>query len=465
MALEIKKATRVQRPLKMNIAGVSGGGKTFTALAIATGLGGDILVVDTERKSASLYADMFSFSTIELDEPSPMAFAEAFQLAENGGFKTVILDSLSHAWDWVLAEKERIEKRTGKNSFQSWGDANHYYDQLLNSFLNSPLHVISTMRSKSDYVMEEYEDSKGRKRSKPIKVGLAAKFRPDGEYEFDVYGFMTPENDLVIEKTRIHIPCLTNRIINRPTAKLGEEIRAWYDGSVKSVVEPKPESFAKAKKLINGAIDATANSTQDSGAGSVVGVLAPASPKTGGKATGKPSVSAMAGSDKTPTPGPKLTKREVEQAAKAAATQARTDALLAGDPTEKMIPQASQGTSPQVTVERDPVPPAIPETLKELGAITLPGPTKGPDKDRYFGASIQQFSVEELEYYYKRYREKLDKADGGYVSGAIAKYIELEVERESKKQSDYSNDSVPDFAKLVEQVWADEDEQPTGEEA
>ena len=165
----------------------------------------------------------------------------------------------------------------------------------------------------------------------------------------------------------------------------------------------------------------------------------------------------MAGSDKTPTPGPKPTKREVEQAAKTAATQARTDALLAGDPTEKMIPQ--------VIVERDPVPPAIPETLKELGAITLPGPTKGPDKDRYFGASIQQFSVEELEYYYKRYREKLDKADGGYVSGAIAKYIELEVERESKKQSDYSNDSVPDFAKLVEQVWADEDEQPTGEEA
>ena len=62
MALTFKKAQKQQSKLRMSIAGPSGSGKTFTALRIATEMGGSIAVIDTEKGSAAKYSDQIDVS-------------------------------------------------------------------------------------------------------------------------------------------------------------------------------------------------------------------------------------------------------------------------------------------------------------------------------------------------------------------------------------------------------------------
>ena len=52
-----QKATRKQAKLKLAVTGPSGSGKTYSALMLAKGIGGKIALIDTENKSASLYAE------------------------------------------------------------------------------------------------------------------------------------------------------------------------------------------------------------------------------------------------------------------------------------------------------------------------------------------------------------------------------------------------------------------------
>ena len=66
MELQFAKATKEQAKLRLAIFGPSGSGKTFTSLRLATGIGGKIAFIDTERGSASKYSDRFEFDVLEL---------------------------------------------------------------------------------------------------------------------------------------------------------------------------------------------------------------------------------------------------------------------------------------------------------------------------------------------------------------------------------------------------------------
>src|SRR5690606_35679191 len=86
-----KKAERKQAKLRLALAGPSGSGKTYSALLLATGLGGRIAVIDTEHGSASLYADLVDFDAMELHAPySPERYIEAIIAAEQAGYDTLI---------------------------------------------------------------------------------------------------------------------------------------------------------------------------------------------------------------------------------------------------------------------------------------------------------------------------------------------------------------------------------------
>ena len=80
-AFQFKKATKSQSKLRLGLVGPSGSGKTFTALQIATGLGGSIAVIDSERGSASKYADLFDFDVLELQTFSPKTYVNAIKAA------------------------------------------------------------------------------------------------------------------------------------------------------------------------------------------------------------------------------------------------------------------------------------------------------------------------------------------------------------------------------------------------
>jgi hypothetical protein len=237
MAIQIKKAVKYDAKLRLALAGPSGSGKTYTALTLATSLAGDkgVCVIDTERGSASKYADLFSFDVIDLESFSPISYIEAIKAVEQAGYDVLVIDSLSHAWNGpggLLEIVEGITKRNqGKSSFNAWGEATPLQNRLIDAITRSKVHVICTMRTKTEYVVEQNERGK----SAPRKVGTAPVQRADVEYEFDVYADLDMDNKCIVHKSRCS--ALAGQVISKPDASVAETLKSWLSG-----VEAPPEA-------------------------------------------------------------------------------------------------------------------------------------------------------------------------------------------------------------------------------
>ncbi len=94
-------AHRDQVPLLVGVMGPSGGGKTYSALRLATGIqqvcGGDIYVIDTESKRSLHYADTFKFKHVEFTAPfGSLDYLEAMRFCSKAGAGVIVVDSMSH---------------------------------------------------------------------------------------------------------------------------------------------------------------------------------------------------------------------------------------------------------------------------------------------------------------------------------------------------------------------------------
>lgn len=241
MKMEIKKAVRTAKKSKIALNGVSGSGKTFSALALAQGLknGGRVCVIDSENNSSALYADEFDFDVLNLEEPTVDNYLAAIKAVESAGYDVLVIDSLSHAWQDLLDESERVQKRDRtKNSFTAWSEVTPIYNKLVQTIVQADLHCVCTFRAKSDWVMEEYTRKDGKTGTRPVKVGLAPIFRQGGEYEFDVVANIDLEHNFVVEKTRYKF--LDGLVEQKPTAELGKKIKEWLETG--AAPEPKPKA-------------------------------------------------------------------------------------------------------------------------------------------------------------------------------------------------------------------------------
>jgi DNA helicase HerA-like ATPase len=247
MSIQFKRAERKQRKFKGCIAGTSGSGKTWTALEIAKGLAGPsgkIAVGDTEQSSAALYADHFAFDHVDLPNTSVKAYVELINAAVANKYDVLVIDSLSHAWEYLLEEVDNVQARGRGNSFTAWKSVTPIYKQLVEAIVKAPIHIVATMRAKTDYVMEEVQGSDGKTRQVPKKVGLAPVFRQGGEYEFDVMCTIDIDHRLIFEKTRI--PQFADRVLLKPDSKIGAEIGAWLAGGAVEEKAPAVTETIKA---------------------------------------------------------------------------------------------------------------------------------------------------------------------------------------------------------------------------
>ncbi len=223
-----QKATKAAAKLRLGLIGPAGSGKTMTALRIAAGLGGRVAVIDTERGSASLYSGErgLDFDVNELDSYEVERFLEAIQDAAAGGYSTLVIDSLSHAWagkGGILEYVDKAGKRNqGGGNFGAWRDATPRHNALVDAILGAPLHVICTLRSKVEYVVENVGG-----RNQVRKVGLQPVQRDGLEYEFTVVGDVTQDHDLVVTKTRAAF--LKDAVIREAGEDLGRQLAAWLN--------------------------------------------------------------------------------------------------------------------------------------------------------------------------------------------------------------------------------------------
>jgi hypothetical protein len=224
-------AVKEAEKARLALAGPAGSGKTWSALSIAQGLGQSIAVIDTEKGSASKYAGDFAFQTLKLYSYDPRDLPKALSAAAAARFDVVIVDSLSHFWmgtDGLLSQVDRITARsTSKNSWSTgWKDVNPMEQAMIDALLTFPGHVIVTMRTKTEWVVEEVNGKKT-----PTKIGTKPIQRDGIEYEFDLVGDLDLDNTLVVSKTRIS--SLTGKVFPRPDASLGETVREWLSDGVK----------------------------------------------------------------------------------------------------------------------------------------------------------------------------------------------------------------------------------------
>ncbi|WP_084965296.1 ATP-binding protein [Thermoactinospora rubra] len=223
-------ATKEEAKARVALTGPSGSGKTYTALALATTLGSKVAVIDTERGSASKYSDLFSFSRLNLQSFEPTTLVQALAAAGAQGHDVVVVDSLSHFWSGTGGMLEQVDAASRRgyngNSFGGWKEARPMERAMIDALVSYPGHVIVTMRSKTDYVIEE--DHRGKK--VPRKVGLKPEQREGIEYEFDIVGDLDHENTLIVTKSRA--PKISGRVIPKPGADLAQEILDWLsDGT------------------------------------------------------------------------------------------------------------------------------------------------------------------------------------------------------------------------------------------
>ncbi len=204
----------------MALQGVSGSGKTMSALLLAYGICNDwnkILVIDTEHGSADLYSNLGAYNVISIPQPfTPEKYIEALELTKSNDISVVIIDSISHCWDYLL----ELHSNMAGNSFTNWGKITPRQNAFINAILQANVHIIATMRVKQDYVLNQ-KDGK----YVPEKIGLKAVQRDGVDYEFTLVFDIDIKHNAIASKDR------TNLFVGRPnfriSADTGKEILAW----------------------------------------------------------------------------------------------------------------------------------------------------------------------------------------------------------------------------------------------
>ena len=218
--MKLQTAARKRAKIKMGLQGPSGAGKTYSALLIANGLcrsWDKVAVVCTENGSSELYSHLGPYQVLQLHAPfSPERYVDAITVCEQAGMEVVIIDSITHEWENLLEFHSSMQG----NSFTNWGKVTPRHNAFVQKILQSPLHIICTMRTKQDYILNEKNG-----KLVPEKVGLKSVQRDGLEYELTLVFDLDMKNNAVASKDR------TGLFFGKPESKLsiatGREILHW----------------------------------------------------------------------------------------------------------------------------------------------------------------------------------------------------------------------------------------------
>lgn len=232
-----RKASKKASRLRMALCAPPGGGKTFSALRFAMALGKRVCVINTESGAVEKYLGLspdgvpFDFDIAEMLDFAPTRYTQLIQEAGRDGYDVIIIDSLSHAWAGVGGALDLKDKKGG-NSFTAWKDITPMHNAMIEAILRSPAHIIATMRTKMEYVIEEEIDPKtGAKKSVPKKVGMEPVQRQGMEYEFDIVADLDQKTHvLTVSKSRC--PLVDGAVVVKPGAEFIVPVRQWLEEGV-----------------------------------------------------------------------------------------------------------------------------------------------------------------------------------------------------------------------------------------
>ena len=236
-----QKAKREQIWVKVLFTGPSGSGKTYSALRMATGFaakdGGRVAFVDTENGRVRYYANEFDFDEMQLEAPyTSEKYMEAITLAISAGYRTLVIDSLSHEWLWC---NDLVNNMPG-NSFQNWGKVKtQHHNKLMEMVIQSPIHIFATARGKDKWSIEEKDGKKT-----PRKVGEGSVQSDDVEYNYTVTFNLTQDSNVATcTKDNTHI--FEGRY-DKITEQDGAKLYDWANTGEKPAPKPQVTEFSPA---------------------------------------------------------------------------------------------------------------------------------------------------------------------------------------------------------------------------
>lgn len=257
--MAFKRAEKAQSKLRLALFGPAGSGKTYTALAVAHGLiskmvdgrpvvNGRIGVIDSERGSASKYAGRvdkesgipFAFDSSEFEESKKIDdYLLAIKDAAQMKFDVLIIDSMTHAWEELLEEIDKIAKvRFKGNTWAAWQEGTPKQRKLIDAILSFPGHIIATMRSKTEWQTEnDIETGKLR----PRRIGTKPEQGKNIEFEFDMLIDMAENHWGTVLKDRTGK--FQDQILDKPGVEFGRALASWLSEGVEvEVKKAEPQS-------------------------------------------------------------------------------------------------------------------------------------------------------------------------------------------------------------------------------
>ena len=221
MNLELKPTERKQVKVKMALTGMSGSGKSLSSLLLAKGLSnGDlskVAVIDTEN-AINLYSHIGNFNVLNIKAPfTPDKYLQAIDICEKAGMEVIILDSISQEWQCLL----QIHGTLQGNSFANWNRVTPLHTAFVQKILQSPCHIIATIRTKQDYLMETKEG-----KTTITKVGTKPIQRGEIEYEFTTVLSLNAEHKAKPTKDRTGL-FATSKPEFQITEETGKQILEW----------------------------------------------------------------------------------------------------------------------------------------------------------------------------------------------------------------------------------------------
>ena len=243
--MKLETASKSKSYMRVALQGASGSGKTYSALRLAFGLtrNDNIAIVDTENGSAHLYSSLGNYQVLQLTAPfTPERYKEAIDVCVSNGMETIVIDSLSHEWEGNGGILEMHGSSTGSNSFANWAKITPRHNALIQHILNTPAHVIATLRSKQEYALKK--DDRGR--SIPEKLGMKPIQRDGIDYEFTTVLSVDMNHKAVAVKDRTGLfPLDTPFTI---TEEVGKRLLQW---SREEVVQPSERAPQQPAALSN----------------------------------------------------------------------------------------------------------------------------------------------------------------------------------------------------------------------
>lgn len=237
--INIRPAEREGARLVIGLAGISGSGKTRTAIELAYGLAnydpGKVGLLCTENRRGSLYANVLEehathptktrFLIGDLYAPfSPARYVAAMLEFQKAGVEVLVVDSGSHEWEGIGGCEDIAH--AGNPKFPKWNDAKREHKAYMNTLLACNMHIIVCLRAREKVRVEGG--------GKVTQLGVLPVCEKNFMFEMTASVMMHDagrQREVIKTSGLDHVFGEAGWHKGYLTSKNGAELRAWVDGA------------------------------------------------------------------------------------------------------------------------------------------------------------------------------------------------------------------------------------------